>query len=213
MSISQETWPPSNGLSTVIVPRNEAILTTSASTHINVPASKAFDAVRNVGDYPKWNSFVPRVTIHSQPDGVPSDSQVLELGTSFTFHVIMDAGKPNKDTPTQLRITDFSTPEKHSKYITDDVLASDGSYMSDLGKVYRIAWSTEGGFVARGLRTERFHEIVVLGENECEVRTWENQGNILARTVKWLFQKTLKEKFRVWCDELKQFCEESSSTT
>jgi Polyketide cyclase / dehydrase and lipid transport len=208
MSGSSDSWPPTDGLSTIAVPRADAILTTSASCRVNAPASVVFDAVRDVGQYSSWNTFVPQVTIHSQPDGVPSDSQILQLGTSFTFHVIMDASKPKKETPTQLRITDVSTPENPSTYISQDVLDKDSSYCDDLKKVYRIGWSTEGGFVARGLRTERFHEIIVINDNECEVRTWENQGNLLARTVKWLFQKVLVEKFQGWCDELKKYCED-----
>jgi hypothetical protein len=156
--------------------------------------------------------------VHSQSDeavleGDAPPQQQLRLGTSFTFHVVMDATKPNKETPTQLRVTDVSTPDIPSAYIAQDVLDSDASYTSDLRRVYRIAWSTEGGFVARGLKTERFHEIIVINDSECEVRTWENQGNILARTVKWLFQKTLQEKFQLWCDELKKYCEEKTKTS
>jgi Polyketide cyclase / dehydrase and lipid transport len=210
MSSSSDPWPPKEGLSAIIVPRSEVVFTTVASCKVQAPAAAVFEAVCDVSTYPAWNSFVPRVTIHSQPDGVPSNSQILELETSFTFHVIMDASKPDKDTPTQLRITDVSTPEKPSSYIPQEMLESDATFVKDLNTVYRIAWKTEGGFVARGLKSERFHEIVVLGDNECEVRTWENQGNFLAKTVKWLYQKTLREKFQLWCDDLKKYCEKPS---
>jgi polyketide cyclase/dehydrase/lipid transport protein len=208
MTDSSTSWPPSNGLTTIVVPRENAIVTTAYSCRVAAPASLVFDVVRNVADYPSWNTFIPRVTIHSQPEGVASDSKFLVKGTSLTFHCVMDSNKPTKETLTQLRVTDMSTPEKQSDYVPRDVLDKDGTFTSDLGKVYRISWGVEGGFVARGLHTERFHEVIVLGENECEVRTWEQQGGILARTVKWFYDKTLNEKFKEWCDGLKKFSEE-----
>ena len=62
--------------------------------------------------------------------------------------------------------------------------------------------------MARGLRSERFHEVIVRGVDECEVRTWENQGGVLARTVKWLYGARLKRRFQDWCDDLKRVAEE-----
>ena len=116
----------------------------------------------------------------------------------------MDASKPSKTTPTQLRVTDVSTPEAQSTYISTDVLEHDGSFAADLGKVHRIAWTVEGGFVARGLKTERFHEIIDLGEGKgCEVRTWECQGGVLARAVKYYYKNVLPAKFVEWCADCK----------
>jgi hypothetical protein len=116
----------------------------------------------------------------------------------------MDTNKPNKEIPTQLRVIDVSTPEEPSKYLEEHGMQDDPSFTADLGKVYRISWKTEGGFLWRGLRTERFHEIVVLGAEECEVRTWELMGGILAHTVKWIYQEALKKWYGVWCEQLKK---------
>ena len=110
--------------------------------------------------------------------------------------------------PTQLRVTDISTPDERSTYIPADVLAKDGTYTSDLGSVYRIAWKGDGGFAAKGLRSERFTEVIVRGESECEVRTWELMGGILARTVKWFYKDTLNKRFEDWARDLKTFSEE-----
>ena len=118
----------------------------------------------------------------------------------------MDASKPSNFTDTALRVTDLSTPEKQSDYVPAELL-EDASFTSDLSRVYRIAWSTEGGLVARGLRSERFHEVIVLGEKECELRTWECLGGVLARTVKWFYMDLLMEKFGVWASDLKRECE------
>jgi Polyketide cyclase / dehydrase and lipid transport len=197
------TWPPKN-LSTPTVHHSRSIFNLSYSIRINAPAALVFGLVRDVSTYPTWNSWVPNVTIHSQPDGTPSDSQELVKGTSFTFHVIMDFSKPHSVTDTQLRLSDLSAPTEPSSYVPKDALEEDPSYSADLSKVYRIAWKGEGGFVSRGLSTERFHEVIPINEHECEVRTWEVMGGFLARTVKWFYEKTLNEKFEVWCGDLKK---------
>jgi Polyketide cyclase / dehydrase and lipid transport len=192
------------------VPRESTILPTSASTTISAPASLVWSVLLDTSQYPNWNSFCPRVTIHSQPPNVDKTDPNLRLNTSLTFHVVMDNAKPGKVTDTQLRVTDISTPEAPSGYIPQDVLDGEEAYSSDLGKIYRIAWTTEGSFVARGLKTERFHEIIPLGDGrECEVRTWECQGGILARAVKFYFKDVLKRKFAEWCEDLKRESERS----
>lgn len=199
------TWPPSNGLSTHVVSRQDTILSISARTTISAPASIVWSILLDTSNYQSWNSFCPSVTIHSQPDQVSkSEAHMLHLGTSFTFNVIMDPNKPNKVTPTQLRITDVSTPEDKSGYVSQEVLSEDGSFEANLARVHRIAWTTEGGFVARGLRSERFHEIIALEEGQaCEVRTWECQGGILARAVKHYYKDILQTKFADWCADLR----------
>ena len=200
------TWPPKDGLTTVNVPRKDAILTVSASTRISSPAASVFSALLHVAEYEHWNSFCPRVTF--PPEAGKTD--VLQNGAVFTLHVIMDAAKPDKDTPTQLKVSDISTPSQPSDYISHDVREHEATYTLDLQNVYRIAWKCEGGFVSRGLKTERFHEVIVMGDQECEVRTWENQGGVLAHTVKWMYKQTLKEKFALWCKDLKMHCEQQA---
>ncbi|KAF1975031.1 hypothetical protein BU23DRAFT_86520 [Bimuria novae-zelandiae CBS 107.79] len=204
---SESTWPPSSGLSTRTVSRSDAILTLAASITISAPAEQVFATILDTSTYPSWCTFVPRVGIKSQPSGVDSSSQILHLGTSFTFYAVMDSSKPNKEAATNLHIMDISTPEKQSEYIPKDVLESDRTYTADLGRVYRVAWGGHEGFFTGVLRFERFHEIIVTGQNECEVRNWEIMGGILAHAVKWLYKDTLQKKFEDWNRELKAFCE------
>jgi hypothetical protein len=201
-------WPPERGLSTPTTSYNHAILTISSSTTISAPASLVLSILRDTARYPDWNTWCPRVTILSQPSGTSPESTTLDTGTSIILHPIMDASRPEKDTPTQLRITDISTPDAPSDYISKEVLEEDPGYTADLSKVYRISWKGEGGFVSMGLHTERFHEIIITGDGSCEVRTWEVMGGILARTVKWMFKKTLESKFELWCKDLKTVSEE-----
>lgn len=198
-------WPPAEGLSTQNVSRKDAVLTSIGSAQMHAPAPLVFTILREVGRYGEWNSFAPKVTVQDRP--VAEDGQ-LEIGTAFTLNVLMDSKKPDSFTPTPLKVTDISTPETHSSYIPTAELESDPSYSSNLNAVYRICWKLEGGWTSRGLKTERFHEVIVLSKDECEVRTWENQGGLLARTVKWLYQKTLNEKFTLWCEDLKKYAEQ-----
>ena len=200
-------WPPAAGLTTPTVPRKDAKMTSYAAVRVQAPAELVFDALCDTSQYHIWNTWIPDVTIHSQPEGAPPELPRLEVDTFFTFHVIMDPNKPSKVTDTSLRVVDKSIPPLHSKYISRGTLEEDDTYTEDLNRVYRISWKTEGGFASRGLSAERFHEIIILGDNECEVRTWENQGGILAHTVGWLYKQTLMDKFQLWCDDLKKYSE------
>lgn len=139
------SWPPSNGLRTVNVSRQEVVLTSSGSTRINAPAALVFATLLNVGEYGKWNTWVPKVTIEAQPCENLDVSQAnkLHLGTNFTFLVIMDSSKPDKETPTQLKVTDISTPDNQSGYISKEALEREASFTADLSKVYRVAWKCE----------------------------------------------------------------------
>ncbi|KAK6436381.1 hypothetical protein LTR95_007424 [Oleoguttula sp. CCFEE 5521] len=199
--MATSTWPPSEGLSTPTVALRDSLLTLSASTNINASAALVLDILRATPQYKDWNTWCPDVTFESQPADAPA-ADTLNNGTVFTFHVIMDASKPTKTTATRLVVTDISTPEHPSDYISSTSVDSMKAYTSDLSTVYRISWKGDGGFP--GLRSERFHEIIIRGDKQCEVRTWEVMGGVLARTVKWFYQKTLNEKFELWCSDLKK---------
>ncbi|KAL8826716.1 MAG: hypothetical protein Q9191_003624 [Dirinaria sp. TL-2023a] len=201
-------WPPLDGLSTVVVPRSSSILHVSGSTRIAAPASFVFSIVLDTASYPKWNSFVPRATINSQPPSVPEEKQnVLHKDTHFVFHAIMDQKKPDSVSDTKLRVTDYSTPDQQSGYVPEDLLENDGSFHKDQGQVYRVTWTVEGAFLTLGLSAQRFHEIIVLGEQECELRTWECYGGILARVVKFMYKDVLQAHFERYCQELKMEAE------
>ncbi|KAI9685101.1 MAG: hypothetical protein M1820_010847 [Bogoriella megaspora] len=206
MTADGADWPPAIGLTTNIVPRESVILPTHASIRILAPAITTWQILTDTANYSDWCSFCPKVTVHSQPPSGPTDS-VLRRGTHFTFHVVMDSKKPTSYTDTQLRVTDVSTPSDPSTYILQSTLDLEPTFHPDLNNLYRISWTTEGGFVSKGLKSERFHEIIIIAEDECEVRTWECQGGSLARVVKWVYKETLQKKFAEWCEDLKRASE------
>lgn len=92
------TWPPSGGLTSPSVPTSDVILTSYGSTRIKAPASLVFETVRDLGKYHEWNTFAPETKVLSQPEGQKDGDMMLNVGMSFTFHVIMDAKKPNSKT-------------------------------------------------------------------------------------------------------------------
>jgi hypothetical protein len=193
-------WP-SKHLGTPTVPSSDAVLTLTGLENINAPASLVFDTIRRVDQYESWNHFCPRAEIESS-----QDSDLLEKGTIFHFWAVMDSAKPEKQTDTRLIVSDVSLPTAPSNYVPTSTMV-DGGYTDDLSTVYRISWKGEGGFASKGLKSERFHEVIIKGENACEVRTWEVMGGVLAHTVKWFYKKTLQEKFTLWCTDLKRECE------
>ncbi|KAH6616695.1 hypothetical protein C7974DRAFT_416812 [Boeremia exigua] len=213
--MTEGEWPPTAGISTPTVSLQESVFAITGSARINAPASFVFATLLDTSTYPKWCTFVPKVVISELPssvardpsDGAESKSAELRLGTKFTFFAVM--GNPgSKQTPTHLIISDVSTPSEPSSYIPSATLEASPIYTTDLSNVYRVAWKGDKiDFFAKGLTTERFHEVIVRGEGECEVRTWEVMGGMLAHTVKWLYRKTLERKFDEWCTELRTFTE------
>jgi hypothetical protein len=216
--MSDSTWPPKE-VSTPTVAYGDSVFAITGSARIDAPASFIFNILLDASKYSEWCTFVPKVVVDKQPSAAStaesenSSRQItdakLQLGTKFTFFAVMGTGADiSKATPTHLIISDISTPSHISSYVSSSVLTASPMYMSDLSSVYRVAWKGDKiDFFAKGLNTERFHEIIVRGEEQCEVRTWEVMGGILAHTVKWLYKKTLDRKFEEWCAELKEFGE------
>ena len=106
--------------------------------------------------------------------------------------------------PSYEYVTDVSTPACPSGYVPKNTLESSGSFYPNLSKVYRIAWATNLEPVKLDIFTERFSEIIELGEGRgCEYGTWENQGGTLAREVKSVYGGLLEEDFGLWAGGLR----------
>ncbi|KAF2212939.1 hypothetical protein CERZMDRAFT_96613 [Cercospora zeae-maydis SCOH1-5] len=214
--MSSDSWPPASGLTTKVVPRKDAVLQVYSSRRIAAPASLVLETLLHIENYKSWNTWIPSGRIAKQDDSVDDnnkdgashevDLSRMRKNSVMVFDVIMDANKPDKFSETNLIVTDISTPEQPSDYLDAEML-QDPSFDGDVHKVYRVSWATHGGWMTKGLRSERFHEIIPTTDNECEVRTWEIMGGVLAYTVKWMFQSTLQEKFELWTNDLKVWCE------
>ncbi|KAF1832329.1 hypothetical protein BDW02DRAFT_571159 [Decorospora gaudefroyi] len=204
-------WPPAIGLTSKIIPRKEAILAVSYSTVVRAPAPLVFDTILRVADYAAWNTWVPSVVIHRQPSSSGNDLDTsgqdrMSIGCTMQFNVVMNTDRPDNITRAPLKVPDICTPSSPTSYLTPDLLA-DPTFTADLSKVYRVSWTGNGGMYGLAPKLERFHEVIVINEKECEVRTWEMMGGIMARVVKVMLEDTLKGKIALWCEDLKRHCE------
>ncbi|CAG8399965.1 unnamed protein product [Penicillium salamii] len=178
------------------IPLEKASLHIGSSTFIKAPSPKVWTALTDTSTWPTWNSFVPRVTIRSQPNPTTPLSPILQKGTKFTFHVRMDptstSDKPQPATDVHMLITECSAPDPET------------------GSVGRIVWT--GDFEAKGtmarslLTAERVHEVVDVGGG-TEVRNWEAQVGWVVFMVRIMYGVRLQANFELWVDDLRRFVE------
>ncbi|CAL5869276.1 uncharacterized protein PFLUO_LOCUS3504 [Penicillium psychrofluorescens] len=198
------------------IPASSAILQIGSSILIAAPSSKIWAALTDTSTWPSWNSFIPRVTIRSQPD-TPLDndnnnpstlSPVLQLGTRLTFHVCMDptSSQPQVATLAHHVITEFVPPDAAK------------------GTTGRICWASDfdvpGTMGPSLLTAERVHELkdveITEGENVLrgtEVRNWTCQVGWLVYVVRWMYGERLHQNFELWVQDLKNYVEGLNAET
>ncbi|KAJ6031138.1 hypothetical protein N7540_001870 [Penicillium herquei] len=195
MSTSTSLPNPRNGdRDTPTLKAANAVLQAGSSAFITAPAQKVWDTLIDTSTWPEWNTFVPRVTVYSQPDTAADDtlSPILQLGTKMTFHARMDptSSKPQKSTDTGLMVTEFSPPN------------------AETGAPGRIVWAFDPDasttFSPSLLIVEREHEVRQV-EGGTEVRNWEIMAGWLAYAVRWIHGKQLDVNFELWIVGLKKF--------
>lgn len=202
---------PGNHPDTPNIPTTSAVLRIQSSILIDAPIQDVWNALTDTSTYPKWNRFVPRVTVRKQPEeDSNNDDAVLRNGTKFTFHVNMYPEKSDSPQPdasglqdTFLQVIEIETP-------TTTTTTKTGS----AGKRGRIVWASDpdaGGLVSSLLTAERVHEVSEVedenGKMVTEVRNWESQVGYLAYAVKWMFEGRLRGNFGAWEEGLKGFVE------
>lgn len=217
--------------STPNISESEAVVHLHSATSIvgdeRLSSTAVWNALIDTSTWPRWNAFVPRVTIREQPSqqatsaGSHRDdesgnnagrqlSPILQLGTRMTFHVDMSAGassssknNKNSDSPrnlqeTPLVVTVFEPPDSASK------------------KPGRIVWAGDstgpGGFSEWLLRAERTHEIYEEtktedGRVQVRVTNRELQTGVLAYAVRWMYGQTLQRCFERSVEDLRRFVE------
>lgn len=195
---------------------SSATFQVGSSIFIAAPSSKVWAALTDTSTWPSWNSFVPRVTIRSQPDTRSDNdhndtstlSPVLQLGTRLTFHVRMDPDSSQRQAATDIHLV-------ITEYVPPDAAK---------GTTGRICWALD--FDVRGamgpslLKAERVHELkdveITEGENVLrgtEVRNWECQAGWLVYVVKWMYGGKIRRNFELWVQDLKNYVEGLDSET
>ncbi|KAJ5372545.1 Cyclase/dehydrase [Penicillium concentricum] len=219
------TDPTNATRATPNIPVEKATLHIGSSTFIRAPSQEVWAALTNTSTWPSWNTFVPRVTIRSQPTPDPSPSTsapdptpastststttpqstdttlspILQKGTKFTLHVRMDSAstKPQPSTDVHALISEYSAPDAD-------------------GQGGRIVWISDaeapGAFSPSLLQAERVHEFTAV-EGGTVVRNWEAQNGWLAYVVRWMYQVKLQGCFEMWLADLKKFVEGSNAAS
>ncbi|KAJ5780535.1 hypothetical protein N7457_005695 [Penicillium paradoxum] len=199
----------------------KANLHIGSSSLIKAPSTKVWAVLTDTSTWPSWNSFVPRVTIRSQPTPSPTPtsapdptpaststqppntnqtttlSPILQKGTRLTFHVRMDptstSTKPQAATDVQLLVTECRPPN------------------AETGEAGRIVWASDtdapGAMAPSLLTAERVHELTDV-EGGTEVRNWEAQVGWLVYVVRWMYGVKLQANFELWVADLKRFVEQ-----
>lgn len=214
------------------IPANKAVLNIHSSTSIvgdsRISPTAVWNALVDTSTWPRWNTFVPLVTMRLQPSSSSTEQQhgtsddshgdgnnagkelspILQLGTRMVFHVNMEADasssiSPPKN-PEKLRevpcvVTVFEPPDPATK------------------KNGRIVWASDNtahdGFSPWLLRAERTHEIYDEGTEQdqglrkVQIATYEYQTGLLAYLVRWLHGQRLQTHFDDWVNNLKAFVE------
>ncbi|KAJ5210712.1 Cyclase/dehydrase [Penicillium cf. griseofulvum] len=210
------------------IPVSKAILHIGSSTFITAPPQKVWAALTDISTWPTWNTFVPRVTIRSQPtpdpspstsapdptptpapastsapqsaDTSPTLSPILQKGTKFTLHVRMNSTstKPQPSTDVHVLISECSAPN------------------AETGEGGRIVWIADaeapGAFSPSLLQAERVHEFTAV-EGGTVVRNWEAQVGWLAYMVQWMYGTKLQGCFEMWIADLKGFVQGSTAAS
>ncbi|KAF3051060.1 hypothetical protein E8E11_010454 [Didymella keratinophila] len=212
--MTEVAWPP-KVITTPTVSAEHGVVSVTGSGSINAPASFVFSILLDTSTYPEWCTLVPKITVREQSvsttdpasAGVGGVSPIIQHGTKLTLHAVM--GDPgSKESPSHMIVSDVSTPSSPSSYISAATLSASPVYTADLSRVYRVAWKGDKiDFIGKNMNVERFNEVIIKGEDQCEIHSWEVMGGILAHPVKWLYQKTLNRKFDEWCTGLKAYAE------
>ncbi|CAI7660134.1 unnamed protein product [Penicillium manginii] len=184
--------PTNTDRPTPTITPDSASLHLGSSIIINAPSTRVWEVLTDTSTWPSWNSFVPRVTIRSQPntDTAPL-SPILQKGTRVTFHVRMDptSTKPQAATDAGLVVTEYEAPN------------------TETGALGRIVWASDfeavGTMPGSLLTAERVHEIK---DVEVEGGRGTEVGWMVC-VVRWMYGAKLKVNFDLWVKDLKAFVE------
>jgi len=161
-----------------------------AIVHINATPQAVYDAILDASSWKQWNSFVPSVTVKPPPGS--TDSSKLSLNASLTFKVNMTYGT--------------STVSKELVNLLDSRPANE----SRMGSITRICWILDNRSIVTPrflMQAERVNEIEDRGDGTCIYRTWETFGGLMARIVKWKYEAVLRDRFKDWVRDLKNYVE------
>lgn len=176
----------------------DTVLWISATVTMQCPASHAFDTQLDTANWPKWNSFCPKVDVTpaAKSSTATSGAKTLKQGDHMNLHVRMTPTSAIREQ--KVVVSEFEDPRSGSGEV------------SNSGALYRVCWVVEGmpRFMLRGNRVNEFRETASsTGEPQCEYKTWEAMAGPVANIVKRMYSETLQSRFEDWANDLKEHAE------
>lgn len=163
---------------------------------INAPPSAVHNALLDLSNYGKWNTFIPSATIKRPAAGQTSTTH-MQQGTQFEFRVKMS----EKSTTSSNELCTFVEPVK---------VASE----DDERPTTTVRWCFDSSGVPLLkylLQAEHVNELTDLGDGRTEYVHWESFGGTLATFIKWSNGEGLGQNFRNWAEDLKKYVEDQAS--
>lgn len=192
----------------------EGLFTIKSKTRIIAPPNAVLDILRDTTTWPKWNTFVPKVTVKYSPpedgdDGAPSQgrrSASEECGQSETSAPLAPFSKHGRSSMPLLTVDTKFT--EHTTLQDTDIVITVLEHLPGPLLGYRIAWRSTS-YPKWSLHSERVHELVPVDGGICtECTDWETFGGPLAHAVKLFVGGKLVKGFGDWSAGLKRFAEE-----
>lgn len=162
---------------------------------INAPPAAVYDALLDLPNYGKWNTFVTAAELKKSAEAQPETTTHMHTGAVFEFTVKMKATSDSLTKSTELctlaEPVKTSTPE-------DPFPVTRANWIYDVSGIpllKHLIWS------------EHVNEIIDLGDGRTEYVHWESFGGTLATAIKWFASGDLARAFRAWPEELKGYVE------
>jgi hypothetical protein len=170
-----------------------------ATANINARPQVVYDAILNVGDWKKWNTFVYDVKITKNPN--PHESQGtahkrMTGGTCMIFYRNI-----SHDPAETLEGRQVVTLVEKLKV---------GSAGHSKPCVTRIRWMLDNAAITTPgflLKCERINEIEEAADGTTVYRTWEVFAGPIARTMRKKLEQKWKERLQESTLDLKKWCE------
>ena len=178
---------------------NGGLYSSYGEARINAPPQVVYDALLNVGDYKKWNTFVydTKITKNSNPhDHTAGGLRRITGGTCMIFYRKISHSPEYKAESRQV----VTLVEKLK-------LSKDGH---STPCITRVRWQldnaaiTTPGFI---LKNEQINEIEEAADGTTIYRTWSVFAGPVAKFMRKKLEKPWRDRTQDWCRDLKEYCE------
>ncbi|KAK5728592.1 hypothetical protein LTR15_001729 [Elasticomyces elasticus] len=163
-----------------------------ADIAIDAPPQAIVDALLDIQNYIKWNSYVREIEITSHPHSHKKGLKMME-GTNMVFHYNLTETEKISKRIACTHIGQLRTLANHAP-----------PALTHIRWDMHNAGSMTPGFL---MKAQRMNEIEDLGHGKAIYRTWETFAGWRASHWKNQYEQVLKDRFQDWCRDLKKYVE------